>query len=273
MEVGPHDECGEHEQGATTHAAASCVDEEPEHSGEERQRGRLGADRPAPRACEDGEQADDERRSRRRSARPGRGRCEPEREHHEQHVEDDDGPQAGELVGAVEHDLREPLLIRPRRALAEHRECLRPREAVVDDLATRHEREPRVADDERGSEHGEQHDPDERDQQDGERAGLERASGSTGGALRHVDGRVDVLRHRLDLAHDGNGAWRGGRHRGRHGGEVRGRSPQTDPGFAHSPGVPCIIGSERRSWSKRTARKLRDRCRGLVSPALSILRG
>ena len=107
----------------TPRRAAST--QEPEHAGEERQRCRLRTDRPAPGAGEHGEEADHERRPGRRPAGPGRSGNEPEREHDEQDVEHDDGSHPGKLVRAVEEHLGEPLLIRPRRALAEKRERLR----------------------------------------------------------------------------------------------------------------------------------------------------
>ena len=79
-----------------------------------------------------------------------------------------------ELVGAVEDELREPLLVGPGRALAEDRDLLGARQPVLDDLAAGHERQPRVADDERRREHRQQDDADERDERDRERVPLEK---------------------------------------------------------------------------------------------------
>ena len=161
VEVRPDDEQWEHEQRPPADAAPGGVDEQPEHAREERQRCCLGAQRPAPRAGEDRQQADDERRAGRRPARPRGRRRQAQGQEDERDPEEDDGAHPGELVGAVEDDLGEPLLVRPRGALAEDGDRLGLRQAVVDDLASRHQRQPGVAHDERGGEDGEQDDSDE----------------------------------------------------------------------------------------------------------------
>ena len=109
----------------------------------------LRANRPAPRAGEHREQADEEGGARRGAARARRGGGEREGEEHERDPEQDHRAHPGERVRGVEDDLGEPLLIGPRRSLAEEREVLRVGKAVVDDLAARHQRQPGVADDDR----------------------------------------------------------------------------------------------------------------------------
>ena len=188
VEVRPHDEQRQDEERPAADPAAGRVDEEPQDAREERQRRRLRPDRPAPRAGQDREQADDEGRAGRGASRPrGRG-GEREREKDEEDAEQDHRAHPGERVRAVEDDLREPLLVGPRLASAEDRDRLRVREAVLDDLAARHQRQPRVADDDRGGEDGEEHDPDERDEQDREGARLERAA-ERAGCRRRLGGR------------------------------------------------------------------------------------
>ena len=83
MEVRPEDEQRQDEQRPPADAAARRVDEEPEDAGEERQRRRLRADRPAPRAGEDREEADRRRSSattRRSSARSRTAKREREQD-------------------------------------------------------------------------------------------------------------------------------------------------------------------------------------------------
>ena len=179
---------GQDEERPAADPAAGRVDEEPQDAREERQRRRLRADRPAPRAGQDREQADDEGRAGRGASRPRGGGGEREREKDEEDAEQDHRAHPGERVRAVEDDLGEPLLVGPRLASAEDRDRLRVREAVLDDLATGHQRQPRVADDDRGGEDGEEHDPDDRDEQDREGARLERAA-ERAGCRRRLGGR------------------------------------------------------------------------------------
>ena len=187
MEVRPDDEQWEHEQRPPADAAPGGVDEQPEHAREERQRCCLGAQRPAPRAGEDRQQADDERRAGRRPARPRGRRRQAQGQEDKRDPEEDDGAHPGELVGAVEDDLGEPLLVRPRGALAEDGDRLGLRQAVVDDLASRHQRQPGVAHDERGGEDGEQDDSDETTSRIGK--GSSRGSCGCGRCLRGLEGR------------------------------------------------------------------------------------
>ena len=63
MEVRPEDEKRQDEQGSVPDAVGARVDEEPERGREERKGGRLSAKRPAPRAGQDREEADDEGRA------------------------------------------------------------------------------------------------------------------------------------------------------------------------------------------------------------------
>ena len=191
VEVRPHDEQRQDEKRPPADPAAGRVDEEPQDGREERQRRRLRADRPAPRAGQDREQADDEGRARRGAARPRSREREREREEDEEDAEQDHRAHPGERVRAVEDDLREPLLVGPRSPSAEDRDRLRVREAVLDDLAARHQRQPRVADDDRGGEDGEEHDPDERDEQDREGARLEGAAESGSAPASDFAGRRD----------------------------------------------------------------------------------
>ena len=161
--------------------AAAGVDEQPEDAGEERERGRLRAERPAPRAGEDREEADDEGRARRRAAGPRGREREAEREQDEGDPEEDHGAHAREPVGGVEDDLGEPLLVGPRAPLAEDGQVLGVRQAVLDDLASGHQRQPRVADDDRRREDREEDDSDQADEEDREGARLEGAADSAPG--------------------------------------------------------------------------------------------
>ena len=99
-------------------------------------------------------------------------------------AKEDHGAHPGELVGAVEDDLGEPLLVGPGVSLAEDREVLGVREAVLDHLAPGHQREPRVADDDRRREDREEDDPDEGDEEDREGAGLQDPRERTGVRLQ-----------------------------------------------------------------------------------------
>ena len=103
---------------------------------------------------------------------------EAEREQDEGDPEEDHGAHSGELVGGVEDDLGEPLLVGPGASLAEDREVLGVRQAVLDDLASGHQREPRVADDDRRREDREEDDPDQADEEDREGARLQDAGDS-----------------------------------------------------------------------------------------------
>ncbi len=176
VEVRPEDEEWQHQQRARPDAAPRAVDEEPERGGKARKCGGLRAQRPAPRAGEDREEADEEGRARRRAAGSGRCEGEAEREQDERDPEEDHGAHAREPVGGVEDDLGEPLLVGPRSALAEDGEVLGVGEAVLDHLAARHERQPCVADDDRRGEHREEHDAHEADEEDREGARLEDAA-------------------------------------------------------------------------------------------------
>ena len=177
VEVRPDDEQRQHEQRASADAAARRRRRGARATpAKQRERGRLRAERPAPGAGEDREEADDERRARRRAAGPRGREGEAEREQDEADPEEDHGAHPGELVGGVEDDLGEPLLVGPGASLAEDREVLGVREAVLDHLAAGHQREPRVADDDRRREDREEDDPDEGDEQDREGARLEDAA-------------------------------------------------------------------------------------------------
>ena len=150
-------------------------------AGEERERGRLRAERPAPRAGEDREEADHEGRARRRAAGPRGREREAEREQDEGDPEEDHGAHAREPVGGVEDDLGEPLLVGPRAPLAEDGQVLGVRQAVLDDLASGHQRQPRVAHDDRRREDREEDDSDQADEEDREGARLEGAADSAPG--------------------------------------------------------------------------------------------
>ena len=182
VQVRPEDEERQDEQrpvGGRRGAPASTSSQS--DAGEERERGRLRAERPAPRAGEDREEADDEGRARRRAAGPRGREGEAEREQDEGDPEEDHGAHAREPVGGVEDDLGEPLLVGPRAPLAEDGQVLGVRQAVLDDLASGHQRQPRVADDDRRREDREEDDSDQADEEDREGARLEGAADSAPG--------------------------------------------------------------------------------------------